>query len=284
MNNNELLALAERLEAGHAKVKELARALHIEFKDSSLLEAAAMIRKMAEQKPVVRVVNVHYSGVSANPIYTLVVEWARELSVGTNLYALPVAQPSFDWQKSCHYTAENINAIIADLRAVEDGTESIEWMNRDHKTKAGILWRVILALSHDVPVAQPSEHPDDDAVDAFAAAMKAKLARKRAEGRGGWSDKDVCSNEVLSAALREHVERGDPVDVANFAMMLHQRGESIAQPSKEWLDEAMRLAHVMRIAWGAWDSTPSGPERAFRLASYNAAQDELKAHLGKRHD
>lgn len=70
-------------------------------------------------------------------------------------------------------------------------------------------------------------HPDDIAVDRFAAAMKAKLARKRAAGRGGWEDKDDCSQLFLTRLLREHVEKGDPVDVGNLAMMLHQRSESI---------------------------------------------------------
>jgi hypothetical protein len=76
-----------------------------------------------------------------------------------------VSQPAqeFHWQYSHHYTAENIAAIVADLRAVEDGRESIEWMNRDHKTKAGILWRVISALSHDVPTAtQQQAEPAND--------------------------------------------------------------------------------------------------------------------------
>ncbi|MBY3333725.1 hypothetical protein HFN98_24340 [Rhizobium laguerreae] len=58
--------------------------------------------------------------------------------------------------------------------------------------------------------------------------MKAKLAEKRAQGRGGWDDKDDCSDIWLSELLREHVEKGDPLDVGNFAMMLHQRGERIA--------------------------------------------------------
>lgn len=71
-------------------------------------------------------------------------------------------------------------------------------------------------------------HPDDAAVDRFAAAMKAKLAAKRADGRGGWDDKDQCSQQFLSDLLRGHVDKGDTVDVANFAMMLHQRGEMIA--------------------------------------------------------
>lgn len=72
------------------------------------------------------------------------------------------------------------------------------------------------------------QHPDDLAVDAFAAAMKAKMAEARAKGRGGWEDPAHCSAEDLSRMLRDHVEKGDPRDVANFCMMLHQRGEAIA--------------------------------------------------------
>lgn len=82
-------------------------------------------------------------------------------------------------------------------------------------------------------------HWDDLAVDRFAYAMKAKLAKKRAEGYGGWDRKIhmpgldgrgfyyECPNSLLSRLLREHVEKGDPVDVANFCMMIHQRGERI---------------------------------------------------------
>lgn len=74
-------------------------------------------------------------------------------------------------------------------------------------------------------------HPDDAAVDAFAAAMKAKLAKARAKGRGGWDDKAQCSQQYLSDLLRGHVDKGDPVDVANFCMMLSPRGEGIAAPA-----------------------------------------------------
>lgn len=69
-----------------------------------------------------------------------------------------------------------------------------------------------------------SLHPDDVAVDIFAARMKRKLARKRGEGRGGWNDPASCHVSTLARYLVEHVGKGDPVDVANFAMMLHQRG------------------------------------------------------------
>lgn len=70
-------------------------------------------------------------------------------------------------------------------------------------------------------------HPDDNAVDKFANQMKAKLALKRSEGRGGWENKDTCSQLFLSLLLHDHVLKGDPLDVANIAMMLHSRQESI---------------------------------------------------------
>lgn len=90
------------------------------------------------------------------------------------------------------------------------------------------LCRLRAALS--APKAEA--HPDDKAVDRFAEAMKIKLAQKRKEGRGGWWDDAYCSNSELSAMLREHVEKGDPLDVGNLAMMLHQRGERIAPAPK----------------------------------------------------
>ncbi|ESX17540.1 hypothetical protein X766_16035 [Mesorhizobium sp. LSJC255A00] len=76
------------------------------------------------------------------------------------------------------------------------------------------------------PVTAVAPHSDDAAVDRFAAAMKAKLSKKRAEGRGGWDGPD-CSAQILSDLMRTHVDKGDPVDVGNLAMMLQQRGERI---------------------------------------------------------
>ncbi|MBN3815166.1 hypothetical protein G3N57_00440 [Paraburkholderia sp. Se-20369] len=69
-----------------------------------------------------------------------------------------------------------------------------------------------------------SVHPDDVAVDIFAARMKRKLAKKRGEGRGGWNDPEICHVETLARQLVEHVAKGDPVDVGNLSMMLDQRG------------------------------------------------------------
>jgi uncharacterized coiled-coil protein SlyX len=69
---------------------------------------------------------------------------------------------------------------------------------------------------------QPA-HPDDIAIDRFAAAMKTKMAKKRADGRGGWDDPAQCSTGRLAEMLVDHLPKGDPVDIANFAMMLFHR-------------------------------------------------------------
>lgn len=71
-----------------------------------------------------------------------------------------------------------------------------------------------------------AQHSDDIAVDRFAEAMKAKLDKKRDQGRGGW---ETAKPEYLSQLLLDHVAKGDPVDVANFCMMLHNLGSGISQ-------------------------------------------------------
>ncbi len=81
------------------------------------------------------------------------------------------------------------------------------------------------------PASQPAAapiHADDAAVDRFAAEMKAKLAVARAKGRGGW---EQCAPAELSAMLREHVDKGDPRDVANFCAFLWNLGASITAPA-----------------------------------------------------
>lgn len=69
-----------------------------------------------------------------------------------------------------------------------------------------------------------NQHPDDEAVDRFAAAMHAKMASARAKGKEGWDDPERCSDERLKALLHYDNCHGNWVDVANYAMMLWARG------------------------------------------------------------
>ena len=64
---------------------------------------------------------------------------------------------------------------------------------------------------------------DTKGVERFAVAMTAKLAKKRAEGAGGWNRPHECSMERLQKLLAASVAKGDPVDIANFAMMIWNR-------------------------------------------------------------
>lgn len=100
--------------------------------------------------------------------------------------------------------------------------------------------RVVLSNGDEATISQklidsfasPSpfeQHPDDAAVDRFAVAMKAKLAKKRAEGLGGWDDPEQCHIDYLAHLLSEQIHSRatlDLVDIGNFAMMIFNRGEA----------------------------------------------------------
>lgn len=109
---------------------------------------------------------------------------------------------------------------------------------RDLMAETLAAYEQALAATPAPEAATPAQaHPDDLAVDAFAAAMKDKLAKAREKGRGGWQ---TCPPEELSRMLREHVEKGDPRDVANFAMFLWSLGQGIA-PAQAQQAEAKPL-------------------------------------------
>jgi len=87
-------------------------------------------------------------------------------------------------------------------------------------------WEPCGELGHSEEHAQ-AIHPDDEAVDRFAVALKDKLAVARAKGRGGWQEKAMVSADELTDMLVGHLWKGDPRDVANFCMFLWERGERI---------------------------------------------------------
>jgi len=116
-----------------------------------------------------------------------------------------------------HYN--ELMKIVADLETEGDGAIA----------KA---LHAALGASTTVAADAAAPHADDVAVDRFAAAMKEKLRLARAKGRGGW---EHCYPSILSAMLREHVEKGDPLDVANFCAFLWNLKQPItpaAQPAE----------------------------------------------------
>lgn len=92
-----------------------------------------------------------------------------------------------------------------------------------HRIGAGTI-RYTLAdvLAHTAV----NQHPDDEAVDRFAAAMHAKMAQARAKGKEGWDDPERCGVEALENLCHLSWANRDWVDVANYAMMLWARGQA----------------------------------------------------------
>ena len=80
----------------------------------------------------------------------------------------------------------------------------------------------------DIEFERPSTQADIDneAVDKLAQAMKSKLAKKREQGYHGW---ETCKHGDLVQLLINHVDKGDPIDVANFCAFLFARGEQLTQ-------------------------------------------------------
>lgn len=111
------------------------------------------------------------------------------------------------------------------------------------ESAAGLLTRYIQQVSQlKASRCSVEKHPDDLAVDRFALAMKTKMDKARAKGRYGWNDKTECTGSDLAAMLIAHLSKGNPEtfeDIANFAMMLHQRDEDT---------ELLRIALALRDA------------------------------------
>lgn len=154
-------------------------------------------------------------------------------------YELQVIEENhFRLNKDCEKLRKENEKLVEVLEGIEHFSDAVDFHN-DPLSRAMSQWikegRAILAKrkennNEDAMSVEP--HPDDIAVDQFAAAMKAKMAKQRAKGYGGWNDKDDCSTERLQKMLSDHIAKGDPVDVGNFAMMLWNRGERTAAPKQ----------------------------------------------------
>ena len=121
----------------------------------------------------------------------------------------------------------------------------------------------------------PEEHIDDIFVDGFAKAMKDKLAQARAKGRGGW---ETCPPEELSRMLREHVEKGDPRDVANFCMLLWSLGHGIAVTGESKAENFSMMPKGYAEHRAGFVNTPKGEEPA-SFVDVSAAADKARARV-----
>lgn len=101
------------------------------------------------------------------------------------------------------------------------------------------------------PAVSPYEHYDNYAIEQFAKMMREKMSASRAKGRSGWSDPEKCSVEYLRSLLYEHLDKGDPVDVANICMMLrhHEASTALVPAPPELFDPEGNWADFIKSAY-----------------------------------
>ncbi|GAB1102159.1 MAG: hypothetical protein WManBPW_07860 [Shewanella algae] len=113
-----------------------------------------------------------------------------------------------------------VTSEIADFFAGQEQPGEAVGAEAQHKA---LMARVVACFD-----GMPAVDIDELGWASFHAACVQKMAAARTKGRCGWNDPQQCSGEHLAAMLREHLGKGNQgtfEDVANFCMMLHQRGE-----------------------------------------------------------
>lgn len=160
------------------------------------------------------------------------------------------------------------------------GTEAISFANNpiqamhylDQSALAGDRGRVD----------DPERDRDNAAVNTAAEAMKAKLAQKRKEGRGGWhkrfdpSTRTGCYAETLAWSLIDHMEKGDPVDVLNLAMFLQHRDDGaeamreVGSKFRQYAEDSATLHYLRGVA----SNTGMTVEQLVRDVEQRAGADE----------
>jgi len=167
-------------------------------------------------------------------------------------YCVVTGQPA-EWSNGFGYDAalehiqDKINDLTAHPQPARNDVATLKAMIRLTALRwvPGITYEQIdahidAALAGKAAIEPQPTHADDAAIDAFAAAMKGKMAASRAKGRSGW---EGCPVAELSAMLRDHVAKGDPLDVANFAMMIWHTGGPMARI------EGQPAPDVVHVRW-----------------------------------
>jgi hypothetical protein len=134
----------------------------------------------------------------------------------------------FLWAASVRKAATRIAALEAEVEQLNARFTHV--VDKATKELAAAYLKISDMRAAEAAMRERADLADNAAVDRFAAAMKQKLARKRIEdNRGGWQK---CPASSLWQMLRDHVEKGDPVDVGNFAMMIYCN-TMVGQPGAE---------------------------------------------------
>lgn len=110
--------------------------------------------------------------------------------------------PFDDWNRASFDVAEDALSFARDMKVSDDETPGF----------------------HEVVKVEETALADDELVFRFANALREKMTEARAKGRSGWQSPDWM--DECRAMLREHIEKGDPRDVAILAAFLWHHGVS----------------------------------------------------------
>ena len=140
------------------------------------------------------------------------------------------AEPKFKVGDKVYYGIRHhifhIKTIQGDFCTFTNGIKCCGLTNLCHATQENyeMLCRLYPHIEFEQPLTQADI--DNEAVDKLAQAMKNKLAEKREQGYHGW---ETCKHGDLVQLLINHVDKGDPIDIANFCAFLFARGEPLTE-------------------------------------------------------
>ena len=142
-----------------------------------------------------------------------------------------VVEPTFKVGDKVYFSTDPDIKIVSDVN--NDNTVRFmgesDWVSGDCCCPATQEnYEKLCSLFECIDFEQPPTQADIDneAVDKLAQAMKNKLANKREQGYHGW---ETCKHGDLVQLLINHVDKGDPIDVANFCAFLFARGEQLIE-------------------------------------------------------
>lgn len=142
----------------------------------------------------------------------------------------PKCLASFDETALDPENVESVKACLSDDAAMLRDAHPEAANNMD--AAATLIDRLYERLARPAELQVEDFLPEAErgALDKIYQAMARKLYAKYLEGTSGF---DTASARYLSQLLRRHVDKGDPVDVANFCAFLLFNGQRIesAQPS-----------------------------------------------------
>lgn len=125
-------------------------------------------------------------------------------------------------------------------------------------------------------------HEDDGAIDQFAQVLKDKMRSNREKGRTTWRDPAYSAGEI-SRHLREHVDKGDPRDVAIYCMFLLAKAARIEPLEGPSADDMRAELQVLReiaegfVALGAKSDLEDPAYISETFATFEAAEADARA-------